>query len=1124
MMKKLIASMLGLILTAATGLAGVVHGLIDGSTGREITVLTFDAGKTQMVSTAVWYYSPSPGVTNAFITIGNTNYVFNGAGTTGLVSSSIADVGKFLRADGTWQAAGGGVSGLTNTIGSWIGTNINLQGGTSVTVRTVGSTNYLDSADANFAAQWIKDTGVNGKLTTGSLIYQTNLFVVDVMAGTGYINYGASNKKISWLAATTNTTTMSNGVWWAYVDPNSAVKFSQVQPDIFQNITLGFFFNSQFGSFMVNNLNNTLIDQMGTRLTQYLYSMGPFLTADAGNIVAKGTTNTSVQSSQCNVQSGLTILTLPQRDSDLNIQTNSFLWYKTADFGYLFWTNYNGAVPTWAWNNTASNWGSAFTSLTTNQFAKHLACRTLDGNFHVLMGQAVYTSKVDAVNGVLPDIPDSLSDTALMMAEVVVRGGATNFLTDSSIYDIRPLPPHLSTRYGGGIRTAGASISHSTLMDLNHDDHMQYSLANGGRAFTGIVGYDSPKVFSSGNDIPSKGYVDTALTNNMLTASNNFLRVSGGNKMTGNLNAGGQGITNSSQLVLIPNGTIYPSGNVNYLLLQGGDVSGNSGMWLYGTNAAAGYAGSILAQLGHTNGSFGLFDYNTNAMLVASRTGVGIGTNSPSARFEIESGGAQTHIVMSGKPTDYGVIRRKTVNGGVGIWGGDDWNTGASIWLHGTNFQAQSPNMGAMQFTLASQDLTDGPANQASYQFFDHTQSTLMYEMIARSHAFKWYDGNGIARMILTNITDSSSWLGVNTNLPVATLDVNGDAIIRNNLVVTGGVLNVYSNATITGNVLAGKNLTVSNFMFRTMNTNLLANGAVLTPVSDLHMVYGTGSVVNATNTITLANPTQSGQMLRVLVASASTNKIRIAALGSIGLASDWVGNTNDSIIFISSSASQWTVQGRQVASYDASIVLNNQNNTYTVGTTQTMSIVAATGVVINAGGYISLLGTNAYSFDTNLVLLADGTQASTAPQNGGGFAITNSGGLSGTGVIYMTTAAMTMGTNDTTHAKYYFVGEGSYYTNKPLMSLHRSAQATANILEWGVGGTDIGWVDVNGNLNAQTSTVTAASFIGSGTLVTNGALNDGSHLLSVWVAGTNTLSIVSPNGQYTNLLMSTHN
>ena len=38
------------------------------------------------------------------------------------------------------------------------------------------------------------------------------------------------------------------------------------------------------------------------------------------------------------------------------------------------------------------------------------------------------------------------------------------------------------------------------------------------------------------------------------------------------------------------------------------------------------------------------------------------------------------------------------------------------------------------------------------------------------------------------------------------------------------------------------------------------------------------------------------------------------------------------------------------------------------------------------------------------------------------------------------------------------------------------------------------------------------------------GGLDDGSKFHSVWVAGTNTLYIVSPTGQYTNLLMTTHN
>jgi len=56
------------------------------------------------------------------------------------------------------------------------------------------------------------------------------------------------------------------------------------------------------------------------------------------------------------------------------------------------------------------------------------------------------------------------------------------------------------------------ALDHGNLTGLGDDDHTQYILVSGTRSFTGVVGYNSNKTFTSDTDIVDKKYVDDTIS------------------------------------------------------------------------------------------------------------------------------------------------------------------------------------------------------------------------------------------------------------------------------------------------------------------------------------------------------------------------------------------------------------------------------------------------------------------------------------------------------------------------------------------------------------------------------------------------------------------------------------
>ena len=122
---------------------------------------------------------------------------------------------------------------------------------------------------------------------------------------------------------------------------------------------------------------------------------------------------------------------------------------------------------------------------------------------------------------------DSVLPAAIDVTTGVADAGKVVKTDAAGVIDSSFLPVPISTTSGVTdankiIKTNGAGltditfipqslITHSNIAGLTSDDHTIYSLASGGRDFTGVVGYNSSKTFTTDNDIPNKKYVDDSV-------------------------------------------------------------------------------------------------------------------------------------------------------------------------------------------------------------------------------------------------------------------------------------------------------------------------------------------------------------------------------------------------------------------------------------------------------------------------------------------------------------------------------------------------------------------------------------------------------------------------------------
>lgn len=146
------------------------------------------------------------------------------------------------------------------------------------------------------------------------------------------------------------------------------------------------------------------------------------------------------------------------------------------------------------WPNTQYDDGSGtLVTLGNNRYSVLWFYVEVDGHLAMLYGRGSYPSAAAAENEVPPNtVPTGLDQEALLVSRLIFQENSSTATSIQSTF---------STVFS----TQGVT-DHGNLIGLTDDDHTQYILTNGTRAFTGTIGGITP---TSSTHLATKGYVDT---------------------------------------------------------------------------------------------------------------------------------------------------------------------------------------------------------------------------------------------------------------------------------------------------------------------------------------------------------------------------------------------------------------------------------------------------------------------------------------------------------------------------------------------------------------------------------------------------------------------------------------
>ena len=402
-----------------------------------------------------------------------------------------------------------------------VGNDINILN--PQTVGTIQSTCHIDQtyiASKNMAVLITDPQGI-GSLIAGSFFQnptsQTNVFQPSNI--TPQFNQGST---VGLLSGGTISIAPILGVY--FISNTSGTGYVMV--GTFPNDVLTYIsFTAQQISAIINSTNFVYINNLGilsisssipnTNTNIYL---GEVVTNSDGSpvFVTQSTRNlvhlsSELQSSMENSFGGVLVGGLLLTNTGVQISTGSGSYYvgyklytvNTIPLGTAFKGLYFGGGSLYGWrvvNNLTTvpaQWNNAgvLTNLTNVQWTKHniyLCGDPTDPQLFLVYGTESFPDATSAFNGANPIPPTFFPPSIILIAAITI----TNF-NSPTISDIIDLRPTFIIR----ANTVVSQINHSNLINLDHDDHLQYLLVAGTRAMTG-------NLLMGSNDIVTSGLVD----------------------------------------------------------------------------------------------------------------------------------------------------------------------------------------------------------------------------------------------------------------------------------------------------------------------------------------------------------------------------------------------------------------------------------------------------------------------------------------------------------------------------------------------------------------------------------------------------------------------------------------
>lgn len=306
-----------------------------------------------------------------------------------------------------------------------------------------------------------------GVLFGGVISKTANALEVSISAGYGYLidSTTLKLKKVSWGVSLLTLPNATNN--FVYVNNLGVITRSTSIPSISQSILLARARTTGGVVVIIAKIpynaenSSTHIDQFARTALGPIYVSGSIVSENSSTARALNISSGSYWFSRLNLNpTGGTVVPFTR-------------FYRTA--GVL--SEVGGVTVV---DNTSYDNGTNLTALTAGYFTKHVLYITGDGaneSYSVVQGQAEFSTLLAAQQASLPTPPSFFGDITATIAAIIVQQGVANF---SQIIDIRP-------RIGFQSPSTTAAASHGGLLGLLNDDHTQYTLVTGSRAFTGNI-------------------------------------------------------------------------------------------------------------------------------------------------------------------------------------------------------------------------------------------------------------------------------------------------------------------------------------------------------------------------------------------------------------------------------------------------------------------------------------------------------------------------------------------------------------------------------------------------------------------------------------------------------------
>ncbi len=324
----------------------------------------------------------------------------------------------------------------------------------------------------------ILETPPMGLLSGGALSPAGGLNVT-VAAGVGYLDKDGATTRVTW--ASGSVTVPANTATYIWINKNGVITQGSTEPDGATNILLGRV-GSGASSLTALGMLSTYIANHGNAVENFLRStVGPVY--ESGSIVSENATTPRT----LDVTAGTWFFGTIKRSPSAKTAPTIQIGHRT---GGVTVVTPSATVP-----NDSYDDGTDLVPLTAGYYTKHALYQAGEGAFQGLLlahGQAEYATLDEARLAPLP-IPRISPDATPEIAAIIVQQGTNNIV---EIQDIRPM-----FFRAGGSSISGGTSDHGDLIGLTDDDHPQYLLTNGSRAFTGDVSLGT-------NDLTNVGLIN----------------------------------------------------------------------------------------------------------------------------------------------------------------------------------------------------------------------------------------------------------------------------------------------------------------------------------------------------------------------------------------------------------------------------------------------------------------------------------------------------------------------------------------------------------------------------------------------------------------------------------------